>query len=166
MTKNPSRSSVFWIPGPWPGRLGIVPRPRGGDWLEDEAASWRRNGIDIVVSLLEPSEVREFNLESEAEAVASNGLTFLSLAIPDRGVPGSLESALALAHQLLDAMQEGRTAVVHCRQSVGRSAVIAAAVLTLEGEAPANALKSIEMARGVPVPETEEQRRWIFNFAA
>lgn len=26
----------YWIPGPWPGRLGIVPRPRGGDWFEDE----------------------------------------------------------------------------------------------------------------------------------
>lgn len=25
---------VFWIAGPWPGRLGIVPRPRGREWLD------------------------------------------------------------------------------------------------------------------------------------
>ena len=50
------RVNVFWVPGPWPGKLGIVPRPRGGDWLEDEAKAWHQAGIDVVVSLLEPEE--------------------------------------------------------------------------------------------------------------
>jgi hypothetical protein len=35
------------------GRLAIVPRPRAGDWLDDEIAAWRAEGIDLVVSLLE-----------------------------------------------------------------------------------------------------------------
>src|SRR4051794_18897663 len=30
------RSELFWIPVPFPGRLAIAPRPRGGDWLGDE----------------------------------------------------------------------------------------------------------------------------------
>jgi len=47
---------LFWIPGPWRGRLAVATRPRGGDWLADEAAGWRRAGLDVVVSLLENEE--------------------------------------------------------------------------------------------------------------
>ena len=49
-------AKIFWIPGPWRGRLGIVPRPRGADWLGDKTRAWRETGIDVVVSLLEPDE--------------------------------------------------------------------------------------------------------------
>ena len=49
-------TKVYWIAGPWQGRLGIVPRPRGADWLDDETRAWRDVGIDMVVSLLEPAE--------------------------------------------------------------------------------------------------------------
>jgi hypothetical protein len=27
---------IYWINIPGDGKLGIIPRPRGGDWLEDE----------------------------------------------------------------------------------------------------------------------------------
>lgn len=43
----------FRIPGPWRGRLSIVARPRGGDWLDDEVSAWRRAGIGIVPETLE-----------------------------------------------------------------------------------------------------------------
>jgi hypothetical protein len=52
-------AKVFWLAGPWNGRLGIVPRPRGAEWLDDETRAWRAAGIDIVVSLLEPDEEAE-----------------------------------------------------------------------------------------------------------
>ncbi|MGH9843461.1 MAG: hypothetical protein ACREEM_32385 [Blastocatellia bacterium] len=31
------RSELYWING---GRIAIVPRPRGDDWLEDKVAAW------------------------------------------------------------------------------------------------------------------------------
>jgi hypothetical protein len=34
-------------------RLTMVPRPRAGDWLGDEIAPWRAEGIDLMLSLLE-----------------------------------------------------------------------------------------------------------------
>jgi hypothetical protein len=34
------RPLIYWINTPWPGRLAIVPRPRGGDWLEEEVGAW------------------------------------------------------------------------------------------------------------------------------
>jgi hypothetical protein len=57
-TMNPD---LFWIPGPWRGRLAVVMRPRGGDRLEDEADAWRRAGLDVIVSLLEKDELLTWN---------------------------------------------------------------------------------------------------------
>ena len=71
--------------------LAIMPRPRAGDWLEDEIASWHRTDIRTVVSLLEPYEVDELGLKDEARLCASNGIEFVSFPIPDRGVPTSYE---------------------------------------------------------------------------
>ena len=42
----------YQIEGPWRGQLAIVPRPRGEDWLRDEARAWKDEGFDVVVSLL------------------------------------------------------------------------------------------------------------------
>lgn len=59
------RSQVYWIGLPMLGRLAIMPRPRAGDWLDEEILDWRAEGIDIVVSLLEREEVIELGLERE-----------------------------------------------------------------------------------------------------
>ena len=31
-------TSLYWIDGPWKGKLALSGRPRGGDWLKDETA--------------------------------------------------------------------------------------------------------------------------------
>ena len=76
-------AKVFWVAGPWRGRLGILPRPRGGDWLGDETTAWREAGIDMVVSLLEPEEEAQLVLEGEAAAAAASGIDFRPFPIPD-----------------------------------------------------------------------------------
>ncbi len=50
------KAELFWISGRWHGKLAIASSPRGGDWLQDEAAAWRRAGLDVVVSLLEEED--------------------------------------------------------------------------------------------------------------
>ena len=57
---------IYWIAHVQLGRLAIMPRPRGGDWLEDEIHALRESKVDIIVSLLEPDEAVEFELEPEA----------------------------------------------------------------------------------------------------
>ena len=54
---------------------------------------------------------------------------------------------------------------VHCFAGVGRSAVIAAATLLLAGIGPSEALELISAARGYDVPDTSEQRAWIYAAA-
>jgi hypothetical protein len=68
------RTEVYWVSGPWPGRLGIVPRPRGGDWLADEIRSWKDSQIDIVASLLTPEETAELDLLAEEALAREEGL--------------------------------------------------------------------------------------------
>ncbi len=160
------RTRVFWLGGIPNGRLGILPRPRGGDWLRDEAAAWREAGVDMVVSLLEPEEAAQLVLEDEAAAASSSGIAFRAFPIPDRGVPGSKESVAALAAEIIAALDKGRSIAVHCRQGIGRSGLIAGGVLVATGKEPDAALKAVAEARGVEVPETPEQRRWLEDFAA
>ena len=45
-----------------------MPRPRGGDWLEDEIQAWRRSGVGVVVSLLTPDEIADYDAYDESRA--------------------------------------------------------------------------------------------------
>jgi protein-tyrosine phosphatase len=160
------RAKVFWVAGPWRGRLGILPRPRGGDWLGDETAAWRAAGIDVVVSLLEPEEEAQLVLAGEAAAAATNGIEFRAFPIPDRGVPASSESVAQLADDIVDALDAGNNVAVHCRQGIGRSGMIVGGVLVAAGHDVPAALRTIKESRGLDVPETPEQHRWLQEFSS
>lgn len=152
---------IYWIPGPWPGRLAISARPRGGDWLEDEVRGWRRVGIDVVVSLLSREEEDQLELSDEHRLSALNEIRFISFPINDRGVPASLEASVALLEEVRAALDSGKNVAVHCRQGVGRSALIVAGALIAAGVDAHAALETVGSARGLSVPETPEQRRWV-----
>jgi protein-tyrosine phosphatase len=109
---------LFWIPGPWRGQLAIASRPRGGDWLADEADGWRQAGIDVVVSLLEDQEAAQLDLAGEAKAAEAVGARFISFPISDRGVPESEPAAVSLITAISDALEKGKNVAVHCRQGV------------------------------------------------
>jgi protein-tyrosine phosphatase len=152
---------LFWIPGPWRGRLAVVTRPRGGDWLSDEASGWRRAGIDVVVSLLERDEAAQLDLVDEPSVAEANSIGFVSFPIPDRGVPASLPATVSLLADIARSLEEGKNVAVHCRQGIGRSGLIAIGVLTVSGVDLDHAINVVSSARGLAVPETAEQRSWL-----
>jgi len=159
-------TELHWVDGPWPGKLALASRPRGGDWLEDEMLAWRQAGIDTVLSLLTPEEEKDLDLKREAQEAKARGMKFVSLPIPDRQVPTS-ESEVSAALDRFDAdLSAGRNVVIHCRQGIGRTGLVAACLLITKGLSPEVAVKSLSAARGNPVPETGEQRRWIDHYAA
>lgn len=158
-------ANLYWLPDSWPGRLAVGPRPRGADWLEDEIAAWKRAGVNVVVSLLTDGEESDLGLMAEAEATQSRGLAFISFPFPDRGVPDNVEGVTRLAEELSAGLWAGKNILIHCRQGIGRSALVAASVLDLLGRGAEDAIQQISQARGLPVPETPEQRRWIEGFA-
>ena len=154
-------SNIYWIEGLPGGRLGIVGRPRSGDWLEDEILGWRSAGLTDVVSLLEDHELRELDLLSEGEVAARIGLSFERFPIPDRGVPQSVDLALDLWKRLVLKLREGRSVGIHCRAGIGRSGLMVAGVLCASGIPEGAAWQRTCDARGLTVPDTEAQRQWV-----
>jgi protein-tyrosine phosphatase len=159
------KPDVYWIQGPWSGKLAILARPRGGDWLADEVEGWKEARVNVVVSLLSFGEESELGLTSEAEIVRRNGLTYISFPITDYSVPSSTIPMQQLAAELNDQLSRGACIGIHCRQSIGRASLVAACVLVTSGESPKRAFEHIELARGVPVPDTAEQKEWVISFA-
>jgi len=159
-------TKLYWAEGPWLGKLALAARPRGDDWLEDEIASWRGEGVDTVFSLLTSEEENDLGLSNEARQVKARGMQFLSLPIPDRDVPDS-DIQVAKTLEKVDAdLSAGKNVVVHCRQGVGRSGLISAALFVMKGFTPEAAIKNLSASRGTSIPETAAQRRWIDHYAA
>lgn len=159
------KATLYRIEGPWPGRLAILPRPRGGDWLEDEIKAWKAAGIDLVLSALEPDEMAELDLPSEGELCQAHGIEWINLPIADCGVPASMAEAVDVVHRVESRLAEGKGVGIHCRQGVGRSALLAACLLVQTGLTTEAAFQRIAVARGCPVPDTPEQRGWVDKFA-
>jgi predicted protein tyrosine phosphatase len=158
-------SRLHWIAKTETGRLAIAARPRAGDWLKDEIRGWKAEGVDLVVSLLEPDEVHELALQQEADLCRWHGMLFIQFPIADRGVPESRPEVAQLARGLATELGEGRALVIHCRAGIGRSAMIAACTMISAGIGAEDALSLIEAARGVRVPDTDEQREWVMGCA-
>ena len=90
-----------------------MPRPRGGDWLEDEIRSLMRSGVDVVMSLLEREEILELDLLEEQTLCLANGISFLSFPIRDRNVPSSKREASDFARSILKLLGSGKSVVIH-----------------------------------------------------
>lgn len=156
---------MYSIEQGFPGRIAILPRPRGGDWLECDVAEWKREGIDVVASLLTSEENRDLELLAEGSESRNAGIEFVAFPVEDRGVPRDTDAFGELARDLAGQLNIGRSIGVHCRQGIGRSGLLVAAVLLAEGIELERALKLASSARGLAVPETPEQRRWIEEYS-
>ncbi len=159
------RGPLYTVPGLSVGKVSIMARPRGGDWLIDEIKALHASGVDILVSLLTPTEVSEFDLAEEATFCHQQGIKYVSFAIQDRSVPPFSEQTFLFLKQLEASLSEGKHIAFHCRQGLGRAVLMAAGVLVLIGFTPEQAFNLLSRARGYTVPETEEQRAWVVAFS-
>lgn len=160
------KMNPFWVDTGTSLRMAIVLRPRGGDWLEDEARMLRLAGVDVLVSMLTAEEADELHLSSEAATCEQAGLAYRSFPIADRNVPNSYTILRTFVDELRRELHAGRSIAVHCRASIGRSSLLLASVLCAEGLSPQDAFSRISKARGLQVPDTPEQVHWVEGFAA
>lgn len=147
-----------------PGRLTIMPRPRGGEWLEDDLKSLKTAGVTHVVSLLMPSEITDLGLSQEAALCTSLGLEYTSFPIPDRQSPSSLDATRDLIQAIEASLKAGQRIVIHCRMGIGRSSTIAACVMAHQNISPTEAFKELSRVRGFQVPDTDDQRQWVERY--
>jgi protein-tyrosine phosphatase len=157
-------STPYVVDWPAPGRIAVMPRPSGGEWLDDDVARLRRLGVDTVVSALTGPEYDRLDLRREEEAVRAAGMRFTSFPIPDLGVP-DFAVYRELTGLLAGEVAAGRFVLAHCFGGIGRATVIAGGVLIWLGATAPDAIARIAAARGLPVPETQEQRDILARLA-
>jgi hypothetical protein len=110
-----SLPGLHWLNGQWAGKLALEARPRGGDWLADEMANWKRGEVHAVLSLLTPEEERDLDLRDEASAARRLGLDFYSFPIADRQVPKSEAKLGEVLDKINNNLSAGRNVLIHCR---------------------------------------------------
>ena len=111
--------------------------------------------------MLEADEAIHLGLGDEPAAAGASGIRFVAFSIPDRGVPDSSDAAFSLIADIGKSLDEGKTVAIHCRQSIGRSGLIASGVLAASGVSPDRAIEIVSSARHLAVPETTEQLLWL-----
>jgi protein-tyrosine phosphatase len=159
------KPTAYWIPYDSAGKLAIVARPRGHDWLGDEIEGFKQEGFDVLVSLLTVGETVELGLEREKELAHRQSLSLIEYPIADYDVPASSQDFAHLIEQLSEQLQRGKTVGVHCRQSIGRSSLLIACLLARSSDEVEECFKKIGLARGMFVPDTKEQKAWVQSFA-
>jgi protein-tyrosine phosphatase len=154
---------LYWIHQFAEGNLATMAAPRLDDQFENTILNWKDEGVDVVVSMLENSEIPNL-LDAERALCGEFGMEFFSVPVRDKTVPDSVELFADVARQLAERIAGGQAVAVHCRAGIGRSTTMAACVLILLGVDGEEALNMIAVARGLEVPETEAQRQWILDF--
>ena len=155
----------YLIDFPASGRLAVMPRPEGGNALPRHLKRLRCKGVDMLICALTPGERDLLGLDGEPEAARQAGLSFVEFPIPDFSVPDP-EALQSLATQIAKDVRKGNYVVIHCRGGIGRSGVVAGAALIAMGAGADEAMRLISEARGVPAPETEEQRALLRRLSA
>lgn len=158
-------TKIYWIERFENGAaLGIMPRPKGDEWLTEEIKRLKQMGIQTVVSLLEKEEMQELGLRAEEVACRANGLEYINFPIKDRNIPHNQIVVNRLIKELKQKIDSGEMIVLHCRMGVGRAAIIAGALLLQYEYTTEQIIEKISHARGLKVPDTDEQVKWLRKF--
>lgn len=142
------------------GYLSIMPKPVSGEFVDEEFEGLAKSGITLVVSLLERPEAYQLGLSNESEICRKWDIEFINYPIEDRKIPTEPRNFASFIRDIHDKISKGSSAVVHCRSGIGRAGLVAVCVLMHENYTPAEALVAVSKARGVEVPDTEEQYIW------
>lgn len=138
-----------------------MPHPAEPGLLRGNLASLADAGFDTLVSLLTSAEAEELKLGAERDLAAELGMEFLSFPVPDMQVPDDLAAFAELASDIARRVQNDHRVAVHCWGGIGRSGLLAAAVLVLLGHRSQDVFDQVSRARGESVPETREQAEWF-----
>jgi protein-tyrosine phosphatase len=142
------------------GRLYLAAMPGTQGPLEQTWERLREEGIQVVVCLAEPEEIRE---KSAAYAAALGAQAVPcpveSFPVADFGVPDDREAFWAFASSVARRLTGGERVAIHCGAGIGRTGTLAECVLLSLGEPPARAERSVSAAGSHP--ETAAQRALV-----
>ena len=134
-------------------------------WLDDDIRSLKQNGFDTLISAITGEELVRLFLEQVPEACGRWGVEWVHFPVGNLQVP-VIDIARPAIEQWTRLVEAGQGVAIHCWGSIGRSPTLAASMLVLGGLEAETAWERVQKARGQPVPDTREQRRWVEAFAS
>ena len=170
---------VHWVPDlPTDGALGLTlaPGKHGPSyydpipWARDLDADLDRlrhhHGAEVLVSLMEDHEYDLLAIPDLRGRARDAGLEVRHFPVADESVPPPWSDAAfaELVAGIRRALDGGRRVVVHCRGGVGRSGLVAAAIVTTYGDDADAAIARVRRAQRWAV-ETKEQEAYVARFA-
>lgn len=156
------KTRIFWITK----YLAIMPKPNADEHLEEDIIHFKNQNVTTLVSLLTQNETFELELEKEKELCEKHSIHFISFPLKDRSVPSETQTSKLkeLARELAQKISQNQKVIVHCRGGIGRAGMICAAILIEQGVRKDKVIEKISTARGVSIPDTEEQKKWIMGY--
>lgn len=158
------KPSLFKVTTIGTSELYIMPKPNS-DYLADDLSYLKQHNIEVLVCLLEFSEIHELKLDEESIIAKQLGMEYLHFAIKDRSTPTLLKLKNFIIN-LNQYIKQSKNIVVHCRAGIGRSGLIACCLLIANGYSADDAMTIVSSARGIPIPDTAEQIDLIYDFEA
>ncbi|MEE9345355.1 MAG: dual specificity protein phosphatase family protein [Methylococcales bacterium] len=152
---------VYYVEKIGLGFLAIMAKPMSGEWIEDEFSGLANLQVLQILSLLELSEQNKLGLKDEKILCEKNNIKFISYPIKDRGLPSSVQEFAQLTKVIHKQIIGGANTVIHCRAGIGRTGIVAAGVLLHAELGATEAFQRISKARGIQVPDTEQQFDWV-----
>ena len=153
------------LPAQIPGRLLLHSMPGRYEAIENVWNQLRKEAVCAIVCLPEKDELQEKSSEyARALEAGTVPCAVFHFEIPDRGIPEDRQAFWSLAGDIAKRLQSGEAVLFHCVGGVGRTALLANAVLIALGEAPSDARSAVSRA-GLTV-ETGPQRELISWCAA
>lgn len=146
------------------GELHIGPRPTL-DTLEEWASELQSRGIDLVVSLIENTEVIRHQLTDEESILAGKGIRFIHFPVDDFDIPDNNGAFASLTKNLAQELEAGLSLFIHCAGGVGRAGTLSSCLLTNQGFDADEAMQLVSLARGKTVPETDQQADFVRRFS-
>ena len=158
-----------------PGRLGLTFAPGKkqraaltGHWDRDLEADLERLRMhwhtDVLLSLIEEHEFTALGIPALREQAEKQGIQVSWFPIRDISIPTSMEEFAAMVKVTHAALREGKTVVIHCMGGLGRTGLVAAAILVYATElTPQQAIAAVRSARAGTV-QTREQEQFVSDF--
>lgn len=157
---------LYWVDTPFDGRLAVSSRPGGWEELEESVAGWHKSDVGVIVSMLDRQEAEDIGLADQAEICRAAGLHYIHCPVPDHGTPEDEDAWLAAVDEALGHLNQGKRVAAHCFAGIGRSPMFVACVLVRHGVAADVAWNRLIAARGLRLPDTLAQQRWVSTFAS
>jgi len=125
------------LPAPVAGALWLTGLPDNELRLRRYLAEIAAKGVTWLVILTEDHEIRDL-APGYARFLSSGGFSFSVMRLPirDFGVPPSVPAFRLAVQRIAKALQRGERIVMHCRGGIGRTGLVAEAVLIELGVPP------------------------------